>query len=67
MRISLDLPEVLMQEAMKASRQKTKSAVIITALQDYVRKSRLHELRRFKGKVVLALDLDVVRKRSRKF
>lgn len=64
MRTTLDLPDVLVQDAMKASHQKTKTAVIITALQDLVRKSRLQELRRFKGRVKLDLDLDVVRKRA---
>ncbi len=64
MRTTLDLPEVLVQEAMKASHQKTKTAVIITALQDLVRKSRLQELRRFKGRVDIDLDLNAVRKRA---
>jgi Arc/MetJ family transcription regulator len=64
MRTTLDLPEALLQDAMKASHQKTKTAVIITALQDVVRKSRLQELRRFKGRVSLPLDLNVVRKRA---
>ena len=64
MRTTLDLPEALVQEAMKASHQKTKTAVIITALQDVVRKSRLQELRHFKGRVNVALDLNVVRKRA---
>ena len=63
MRTTLDLPEVLMQEAMAASHLKTKTSVIITALQDLVRKHRLHELRRFKGRVDLDLDLNAVRKR----
>lgn len=64
MRTTLDLPDVLVRDAMKASHQKTKTAVIITALQDLVRKSRLQELRHFKGRVKLDLDLDVVRKRA---
>lgn len=64
MRTTLDLPEVLVQDAMKASHQKTKTAVIITALQDLVRKSRLQELRRFKGRVDIDLDLNAVRKRA---
>ena len=64
MRTTLDLPDVLMQEAMSASHQKTKTAVIITALQDLVRKNRLQELRRFKGRVDLDLDLNAIRKRS---
>ena len=64
MRTTLDLPDVLMRNAMKVSHQRTKTAVIITALNDLVRKSRLQELRRYKGGVDLDLDLDVVRKRA---
>ena len=64
MRTTLDLPDVLMHDAMKASHQRTKTAVIITALNDLVRKSRLQELRRYKGGVDLVIDLDAVRKRA---
>lgn len=64
MRTTLDLPDVLIQNAMKVSHQKTKTAVIITALQDLVRKSRLQELRQFKGKVNLDMNLNVLRKRT---
>lgn len=64
MRTTLDLPDRLVQDAMKASHQKTKTAVIITALQDFVRKSRLQELRGFKGRVELDVDLDALRKRA---
>jgi Arc/MetJ family transcription regulator len=64
MRTTLDLPETLVQTAMKACHHKTKTAVIIAALQDLVRKSRLQELRRFKGMVDLNLDLNTLRKRT---
>jgi len=64
MRTTLDLPDSLVQNAMKVSHQKTKTAVIITALQDLVRKSRLQELRQFKGQVNLDLNLNVLRKRT---
>ena len=64
MRTTLDLPDVLVQDAMKVSHQKTKTAAIITALQDLVRKNRLQELRHFKGRVEMDLDLNVVRKRA---
>lgn len=64
MRTTLDLPNILVQNAMKVSHQKTKTAVIITALQDLVRKSRLQELREFKGKVNLDMNLNVLRKRT---
>lgn len=64
MRTTLDLPEVLVRDAMKASHQRTKTAAIVTALQDLVRKSRLQELRHFKGKVDISLDLNALRKRA---
>ena len=63
MRTTLDLPDRLVQEAMKASHQRTKTAVIISALQELVRKSRLQGLRDFKGRVDLDIDLDALRKR----
>jgi Arc/MetJ family transcription regulator len=62
-RTTLDLPDKLVQDAMRVSHQKTKTAVIITALQDLVRRSRLQELRQFKGRVDLNVDVDVLRKR----
>jgi len=64
MRTTLDLPDVLMQSAMKVSQHKTKTAVIITALQDLVRKNRLQALRQFRGKVDMDIDLNAVRKRA---
>ena len=63
MRTTLDLPNVLVQDAMKASHQKTKTAVIIAALQDLVRKNRLQALRQFRGRVDIDLDLNAIRKR----
>ncbi len=64
MRTTLDLPDALVQDAMNACHQKTKTAVIITALRDLVRKSRLQELRHYKGRVNLDLDLNIGRKRA---
>lgn len=64
MRTTLDLPDRLMQDAMKSSHQKTKTAVIIAALEDLVRKNRLQELRGFKGRVALDVDIDSLRKRA---
>ena len=64
LRTTLDLPDQLIRDAMKASHQKTKTAVIIAALQDLVRKRRIQELRHFRGRVDLDVDLDVLRKRA---
>lgn len=63
MRTTLDLPEPLVAEAMKVSHQRTKTAVIVTALEELVRKSRIHGLRDYSGKVDLDVDLDALRKR----
>ncbi|HMP91083.1 MAG TPA: type II toxin-antitoxin system VapB family antitoxin [Kiritimatiellia bacterium] len=64
MRTTLDLPESLLNEAMKASHQKTKTAVIVSALNDLIRKHKLQQLRAFRGKVDINLDVNRLRKRS---
>jgi hypothetical protein len=64
MRITLDLPETLLYEALRLSRQKTKTAVIIAALEEYVRKAKISEIKKYKGKIDLDVDLDVPRDRK---
>lgn len=64
MRTTLDLPGPLIAEAMKLSNQKTKTAVIISALEDFVRKTRISDLKKYKGKVDLDIDLNSLRKRK---
>ena len=64
MRTTLDLPEALLLEAMKATQMKTKTKVIITALEELIRKNRISELKKFKGKVDLDIDMDQLRDRG---
>jgi len=64
MRTTLDLPGPLVNEALKVSHQKTKTGVIIAALEDFLRKNRLQGLKRFRGKVDLDIDLDALRDRK---
>jgi len=64
MRTTLDLPNALVEEAMKVSHQRTKTAVLVTALEDFVRKNRIQGLKKFRGKVKLDIDLDKLRKRQ---
>ena len=64
MRTTLDLPGSLVAEAMKLSNQKTKTAVIISALEDFVRKTRISDLKKYRGKVNLDVSLDALRKRK---
>jgi len=63
MRTTLDIPEPLVSEAMQVSHHKTKTAVIISALEDLVRKAKIAGIQNYKGKVDLDLDLDTLRKR----
>ena len=64
MRTTLDLPEELLLQAMSLSHIKTKTQVITLALQELIRKSELSDLKKFKGKINLDIDLDIVRDRS---
>ena len=64
MRTTLDLPEQLLIDAMKAGHIETKTKVIIIALEEFIRKNRIAGLKRFKGKVDLDIDLDQLRNRN---
>ncbi len=67
MRTTLDLPEDLLQEAMKSTHIQTKTKVIITALEQLIRKSKISGLKEFKGKVDLDIDLNSIRGRECRF
>jgi len=64
MRTTLDLPEALLREAMQTTRIQTKTKGIIAALEEFIRMSKLSELKSLKGKVDLDIDLDVLRDRE---
>lgn len=63
MRTTIDLPESLVKEAMKRSHQRTKTGMIISAIEDFVRKDRIRGLKKFRGRIDLNIDLDKLRKR----
>ena len=64
MRTTLDLPESLILEAMKITHTDTKTGVIVLALKELVRKSKISDLKKFKGKIDLDIDLDTIRGRT---
>ena len=64
MRTTLDLPEGLVAEAMKVSEIKTKTRVIIVALEELIRKSKISGIKNYRGKIDLDLDLDELRGRQ---
>ena len=63
MRTTLDLPENLLAEAMEATHTATKTAVIVKALEELVRKSKISDLKKYKGKIDLDIDLNELRDR----
>ncbi len=67
MRTTLDLPEDLVVEAMKVSDIKTKTKVIITALEQLIKKSKISGIKKYKGQIDLDVDLDELRGRKCQF
>ena len=64
MRTTLDLPEDLLLAAMKAAGLTTKTAVIVEALKDLIRKKTISGIKMYKGKIDLSIDLDEIRSRK---
>lgn len=67
MRTTLDLPEELLEEAMKTTEIKTKTKVIITALEELIRKNKISDIKKYRGKIDLDIDLNDIRGRQCRF
>ena len=67
MKTTLDIPDNLLHEAMKATQIKTKTKVIITALEQLIRQAQLSEIKKFKGKINVDIDLETIRGRKCQF
>jgi len=63
MRTTLDLPEKLLSDAMKITHTRTKTRVIVLALKELIRKSKITGLKKYRGKFDLEVDLDELRDR----
>lgn len=61
MRTTLDLPENLLNEAMRITHAETKTAVIVLVLEELIRKSKISDLKKFNGKIELDINLDEIR------
>ena len=64
MRTTLDLPQELLDEAMEITQTKTKTGVIVLALEELVRKKKISELKKYRGKIDLNINLDELRDRE---
>lgn len=63
MRTTLDLPNELVDEAMKITHAKNKTELITMALKNIIRQNKYNRLINFHGNVKMDIDLDILRKR----
>ncbi|MEM6359308.1 MAG: type II toxin-antitoxin system VapB family antitoxin [Bacteroidota bacterium] len=63
MRTTLDLPQDLVDQALKVTGIKTKSQLIKTALELLIERDKRLKLLSFKGSIDLDIDLDDLRQR----
>jgi len=64
MRTTIDIPEDLMKEAMKVTNSSTKTELIKIALKNIIQKNKIKSLKKYKGKIDLSIDLNIVRSRN---
>jgi Arc/MetJ family transcription regulator len=63
MRTTLELPDVLVNEAMRLTKISTKTELIKYALENVIQREKIRELADYFGKITLDIDLDKLRKR----
>jgi Arc/MetJ family transcription regulator len=64
MRTTLDIPENLLSEAMRVTKAKTKTEVIKFALENIIQKNKLKNLKNYRRKIELKINMDLLRKRN---
>ncbi len=65
MKATLNIPDKIIDEAQKLSDQKTRTAVIIKALQEYTRMLKREKLITLRGKKLLADNFDFTKLREK--
>jgi len=60
---TLDLPETLLNEAMKITHIETEKGVVELALKELIKKSKISGLKNYKGSIDLDINLDEIRDR----
>ena len=64
MRTTLNVPEDLLEEALRITRFRSKTDVVIYSLKELIRRKRLEELKELKGNVDVQIDLKRSRRRK---
>jgi len=63
MRTTLNLPDNLLFEAQKITNIKSKTEIIIYALENLVKREKIQKIKLYKGKIRLDINLDDLRQR----
>jgi Arc/MetJ family transcription regulator len=63
MRTTIDIPETLLNDAMKASHVKTKTMAVILGLKELLHRHQIEKLRGMRGRVNIAVNVQSSRKR----
>ena len=63
MRTTLDLPKELLEKAVELTHSKTKTEAIKLALKNIIQKETIKDLKNFKGRINLDINLNKIRKR----
>ncbi|GHV81994.1 hypothetical protein AGMMS49991_05520 [Spirochaetia bacterium] len=63
MRTTLDLPDILVSEAMEITNISTKRDVVMMALENLIRGEKIKGIKNYAGKIDLGIDLEKMRKR----
>jgi len=65
MRTTIEIPDTLMKEALRASQAKTKTMVIVLGLQELINRHKLDQLRALRGRIEMTIDVSKSRDRRR--
>lgn len=64
MRTTIDIPEDLIAEAMRVTKYRTKTALIKDALSQIIQRHKIQDLKKYRGKIDLDIDLNKLRDRN---
>ncbi|MFN0064430.1 MAG: type II toxin-antitoxin system VapB family antitoxin [Myxococcaceae bacterium] len=65
MRTTLNLPDGLLEEAVRQLRFRSKTDAVILSLQDMIRRKRIEDLKSLFGNIDLQIDIDASRRRPK--
>ena len=64
MRTAVDIPEGLINKALRITQSRTKTELIKLALKNIIQKNKIKGLKKYRGKIDPDIDLNTLRKRQ---